>query len=526
MDIDNPLIWGETPLQTHNSVGYRSDMAHHSMFDPVPAKTTPSVGDGGIEKGTIPSVEDAGRQELAELAAKFTVHGGGRVSPEVSADLALEIVLNEIAEQACLATPANGAAIVLKRDGEWVCRASAGDNSPSLGGRLDAGAGLSGACIKTRQVQRCDDAQSDPRADVEACRALGVRGVVILPLLLNDEVAGVFEAFSPHPAAFGGRDEHTLEVLSQRVLALLKQTSEPTATFAKPAEGTEPAVKNSVVDKSIAEDPDEKGEARYRSYEADSEQESKGGGNGRGINLLTWILGAGVLAGVLLLTVRVGQRLVGGKAAPRVHSPALVSTPSGKAEHDSKTAVTGASGTQSAAPRPSNLLSSGSASAAPAANVPHATYSPPPAGSLLVYEKGKEIFRMPPAAEQGERISPRGSNRTGPAADGTVVRPASGTGRAGIYEMSPQVAEGSLLHRVEPDYPAEARQQQIQGPVVLDVRIGRDGTIQETKLLSGPPLLADAAITAVKQWRFRPQGIKGQPIEMQTRITLNFRLPR
>jgi protein TonB len=60
----------------------------------------------------------------------------------------------------------------------------------------------------------------------------------------------------------------------------------------------------------------------------------------------------------------------------------------------------------------------------------------------------------------------------------------------------------------------------------LDVRIGRDGTIQETKLLSGPPLLADAAITAVKQWRFRPQGIKGRPIEMQTRITLNFRLPR
>jgi protein TonB len=92
--------------------------------------------------------------------------------------------------------------------------------------------------------------------------------------------------------------------------------------------------------------------------------------------------------------------------------------------------------------------------------------------------------------------------------------------------MSPEVAEGSLLHRVEPDYPAEARQQQIQGPVVLDVRIGRDGTIQETKLLSGPPLLADAAISAVKQWRFRPRGIKGQPIEMQTRITLNFRLPR
>jgi protein TonB len=88
------------------------------------------------------------------------------------------------------------------------------------------------------------------------------------------------------------------------------------------------------------------------------------------------------------------------------------------------------------------------------------------------------------------------------------------------------VAEGSLLHRVEPDYPEQARQQQIQGPVVLDVRTRRDGTIQELKLLSGQRLLADAAIAAVKQWRFRPQLVKGEPVEMQTTVTLNFKLPR
>jgi periplasmic protein TonB len=61
---------------------------------------------------------------------------------------------------------------------------------------------------------------------------------------------------------------------------------------------------------------------------------------------------------------------------------------------------------------------------------------------------------------------------------------------------------------------------------VLEVRIGRDGAVQNVKLVSGQPSLANAATAAVKQWRFRPQMVQGQPVEMQTRITLNFRLPR
>jgi len=60
---------------------------------------------------------------------------------------------------------------------------------------------------------------------------------------------------------------------------------------------------------------------------------------------------------------------------------------------------------------------------------------------------------------------------------------------------------------------------------VLEVRIGRDGAIQDVKLVSGQPLLADAAIAAVKQWRFKPRVLKGQPVEMQTTVTLNFRMP-
>lgn len=93
-------------------------------------------------------------------------------------------------------------------------------------------------------------------------------------------------------------------------------------------------------------------------------------------------------------------------------------------------------------------------------------------------------------------------------------------------ELSPAAAEDSLIHRVEPEYPEEARKQQIQGPVALDVHINQDGAVQQLKVLSGDSLLAQAAIDAVKQWRFQPHTVNGHAVEMQTRITLNFKLPR
>jgi TonB family protein len=149
----------------------------------------------------------------------------------------------------------------------------------------------------------------------------------------------------------------------------------------------------------------------------------------------------------------------------------------------------------------------------------------PPEGSLLVYEDGKEVFRIPPAVE-GKAAKATDPNKTEAQNDApNEVQRGSTTEPAGIVELAPDVAEGSLLQRVEPEYPEEARQQRIQGAVVLEVRIGRDGAIEEVKLVSGQPLLAKAAIAAVKQWRFKPRLENGQPVGMQTRVTLNFRMP-
>lgn len=132
-----------------------------------------------------------------------------------------------------------------------------------------------------------------------------------------------------------------------------------------------------------------------------------------------------------------------------------------------------------------------------------------------------------PTVEQGETTSATGAKGTGATrTEGTVVQPAYAVEAAGIPQVSAEVAEGSLLYRVEPDYPEEARQQQMQGTVVLDVHIGQDGSVQQVTRVSGLPPLAQAATRAVQQWRFKPRLVSGRPAEMQTRITLNFRLPR
>jgi protein TonB len=82
--------------------------------------------------------------------------------------------------------------------------------------------------------------------------------------------------------------------------------------------------------------------------------------------------------------------------------------------------------------------------------------------------------------------------------------------------------QGSLIRRVEPSYPPLARSARIQGPVVLEAIIGKDGTTQHLQLVSGHPMLVPAAVEAVRQWRYRPYILNGEAIEVETQITVNF----
>ena len=85
-----------------------------------------------------------------------------------------------------------------------------------------------------------------------------------------------------------------------------------------------------------------------------------------------------------------------------------------------------------------------------------------------------------------------------------------------------RMMEGSLIHRVQPTYPAPARAARIQGPVVLRAIISKSGTIENLEVLSGHPLLVTAAIAAVSQWRYRPYHLNGEPVEVETQVTVTF----
>ncbi|HEX6879138.1 MAG TPA: energy transducer TonB [Terriglobales bacterium] len=90
--------------------------------------------------------------------------------------------------------------------------------------------------------------------------------------------------------------------------------------------------------------------------------------------------------------------------------------------------------------------------------------------------------------------------------------------------VSQGVTEGLLMKKVQPTYPPLARSARIQGQVVLQAVIGKDGTIQNLRAVSGHPMLTPAAIDAVKQWRYKPYFLNGEPVEVDTQITVNFTL--
>src|SRR5437763_8758942 len=90
--------------------------------------------------------------------------------------------------------------------------------------------------------------------------------------------------------------------------------------------------------------------------------------------------------------------------------------------------------------------------------------------------------------------------------------------------VSQGVSQGLLVRKVNPNYPPLARQARIQGQVVLQAEISKDGSIENLRLVSGHPMLAPAAIDAVKQWKYKPYFLHGEPVEVETQITVIFSL--
>jgi periplasmic protein TonB len=88
--------------------------------------------------------------------------------------------------------------------------------------------------------------------------------------------------------------------------------------------------------------------------------------------------------------------------------------------------------------------------------------------------------------------------------------------------VSQGVSAGRLLNKVQPVYPVMARNARVQGQVVLAAIISKDGAIEELRIVSGHPLLVPAALDAVRQWHYKPYLLNGEPVEVETTVTVNF----
>jgi len=139
--------------------------------------------------------------------------------------------------------------------------------------------------------------------------------------------------------------------------------------------------------------------------------------------------------------------------------------------------------------------------------------------SFEPFTSGNEPPAIGDAGDYGSAADVLGGSSADRAID--VPRPAS---PRQPLKVSAGVMEALLIHRVQPDYPALAKTMGLSGVVELQARIGIDGTVQALQVVSGNPILARAAIEAVEQWRYQPTRLSGQPVEVETHITVTFSL--
>jgi N-acetylmuramoyl-L-alanine amidase/putative methionine-R-sulfoxide reductase with GAF domain len=156
---------------------------------------------------------------------------------EATEQFVLDDVLQLVAERAIAITGADGLGIALAEHNEIVLRASAGAIKPDVGQRIQRDSAFSGACFRTAQIIRCDDTETDDRVNLAACRQLGARSIVAVPLCGRRRVIGLLEAFSVEPFGFNDSDVGSLELLAELILGALKPEDED--RFAEAAEVAE-----------------------------------------------------------------------------------------------------------------------------------------------------------------------------------------------------------------------------------------------------------------------------------------------
>lgn len=106
----------------------------------------------------------------------------------------------------------------------------------------------------------------------------------------------------------------------------------------------------------------------------------------------------------------------------------------------------------------------------------------------------------------------------------TVQAADTTAGKKGLVQVPARVMASRIVSQVQPKYPDKAKKKRIQGTVVLNVKIGKDGTVEDLKVASGPKELRQSALVAVRQWTYKPYLLDGNAVEVDTTISVIYTL--
>jgi putative methionine-R-sulfoxide reductase with GAF domain len=218
-------------------------MEHYSILDPGSRGTGSnghsSQGPGAQSNGSreqssqdsadipVPLVQQAGGSPgitsvpMASSSVRPKEHDSESLTGMAERDLSTTLQL--LMERAQYITGASAASIALRRDDMMICCARTGQAAPEVGAQLQIDSGLTGESIRTRETLRCDNAETDSRVNQGSCRGLGIVSVMVMPIVQQQEVTGLFELLSSRANAFEERDVIALQRLGEMVQTAVEQ---------------------------------------------------------------------------------------------------------------------------------------------------------------------------------------------------------------------------------------------------------------------------------------------------------------
>jgi TonB family protein len=418
-------------------------------------------------------------------------------------------ILAAIADAARALGGADGTAIALRTNDLIVCRARSGDMAPPLGVPLNTDSGISGECLRTASTLVCEDAATDERVDADACRSLGIRSLVVVPLRSRTGMIGILEAFSARPRAFQKEQIDALRSLAEIAENSYERERQAAATATSAS-----TTRRTALFTPAAILPRDGSDAQwYAPF----------------LTKRYLVIGAAALAILLIaLVIRLnwrssGTNVAGTRSPAQAQGSAPIATAKPTADLTPQKNVLAKTVRPADRGQTKNPLQN-AAEIQPAEKSVNSGASAP---SSKTPEKTDPTVRSTPASAEASSESPPAIELVDTGDPNELLRMASGEAKLPTLgaPVSQGVVPATLVQKVDPIYPPRARSERVAGPVTLEATVAENGTIKGIKFVSGPPALANAAITAVRQWRYKPATLNGKPIEAPKRITLIFRLP-